>query len=160
MKLSLAWIFDHIEADWKDQDINFIFSKFNSIVAEIEHINRYNVQLDQFYLARFEKKTETGFQLSIPELSQTINLPVRKDGSDMISARNKNPIFMVKKQAGIFSWASLKDFDVDKEGYLPAVDVNDYGLQGNWRNLFEKEDVILDVDNKSLTHRPDMWGIS
>jgi len=24
--------------------------------------------------------------------------------------------------------------------------------------LLEKDDVILTVDNKSLTHRPDLWG--
>ena len=36
MKLSLAWIFDHIDADWRKIDIAQLVSRFNQITAEIE----------------------------------------------------------------------------------------------------------------------------
>ncbi len=158
MKLSLAWIFDHIEADWKDQDINLIASKFNAIVAEIEHVSRFKTDLGQFYLARKESESAGGVILSIPELSQNVTLLMRAKNDDLISAQVPNPIFMLKKTGKDFAWATLSDFGVEKEGLLPAFDVEEHLLQGNWRSFFEAEDILLEVDNKSLNHRPDMWG--
>lgn len=158
MKLSLAWIFDHIEADWKDQDVDFIAAKFNEIVAEIEHVTRFKVDSSQLYLARQEGVSDEAVTLFIPELSQKITLPVRSATYDLIAPSNKNPIFMLKREGSLFSWASLVDLGVEKDGLLPAFDVDEYALQGKWRTFFETEDVIFEVDNKSLTHRPDMWG--
>ena len=36
MKLSLAWIFDHIDADWHSIDVAELVAKFNEMTAEIE----------------------------------------------------------------------------------------------------------------------------
>ncbi len=158
MKLSLAWIFDHIEADWKDQDINLIASKFNAIVAEIEHVSRFKTDLGLFFLACNQGETPEGVSLSIPELSQNVVLPLRAKDDDLICTQLTSPIFMLKKEGSLFTWATLSDFGVEKEGLLPAFDVEAHALQGSWRDQIEAEDIILEVDNKSLTHRPDMWG--
>lgn len=157
MKLSLSWIFDHIEADWKDQDIDLIAAKFNAIVAEIENVSRVRVDLSSFYLARQESTSHDGVTLSIPELSQTIVLPTRT-GSNTLSDQS-HPIFMVKKlEPDLFTWATLADFAGEKEGLLPAFSADEYAQSGAWRASFESDDIILEVDNKSLNHRPDMWG--
>lgn len=158
MKLSLAWIFDHIEAHWKDQDINLIYKKFNEIVGEIEMVESYNIALDNFFLAQGKETTAHKVTLDIPELSQSVVLPARTKTVDIINPEIKQPVFMIKKDTTGFSWATLADFKSEKEGYLPAFDVETYDLQGRWRSVFESEDIILEVDNKSLTHRPDMWG--
>lgn len=158
MKLSLAWIFDHIEADWKDQDVNLIAAKFNEIVAEIEHVTRFKFDSGQFYVARQESVSADSVSLFIPELSQTVTLPVRSNTYDLIAPGYDNPVFMLKREGLGFSWASLVDLGVEKDGLLPAFDVDEYALQGKWRSFFETEDIIFEVDNKSLTHRPDMWG--
>ena len=158
MKLSLAWIFDHIEADWKDQDVNLIVTKFNTVVAEIEHVSRFKIDINQFYLARKEGESSEGMVLTIPELSLKLTLPVRIGTNDLIARYVTNPVFMLKKNGQIFSWATLADFGVEKEGLLPAFDADEYAIQGKWRSFFEAEDVVFEVDNKSLTHRPDMWG--
>jgi phenylalanyl-tRNA synthetase beta chain len=157
MKLSLAWIFDHIEADWKEQDSSLIAEKFNAIVAEIENISRFKVDIDQFYLARKESESSGNISLSIPELSKTVTLKMPTGGNYLINWRAGSPAFMLKKNAQSFSWATLGDFGVEKDEVLPAFDVDDYKLQGQWRIDIETEDLLLDIDNKSLTHRPDMW---
>ena len=36
MKVSIAWIFDHIDADWRTVDIEALVEKFNETTAEIE----------------------------------------------------------------------------------------------------------------------------
>ena len=55
-------------------------------------------------------------------------------------------------------WANQTDFGAEKDALIPAVQVPDAELKGGWRNSFEPNDVVLEVDNKSITHRPDMWG--
>ena len=42
MKLSISWIFDHIDADWKKQNIDDLVAKFNKISAEIESFYKVN----------------------------------------------------------------------------------------------------------------------
>ena len=51
---------------------------------------------------------------------------------------------------------TYRDVHVDKEGNLPPVrTIGDaHQLTTEW----EADDVILEIDNKSITHRPDMWG--
>ena len=48
MKLSIAWIFDHIEADWKEQVIPRLIELFNQKTAEIERFTRITINLEAF----------------------------------------------------------------------------------------------------------------
>ncbi len=158
MKLSLAWIFDHINADWKKQDINQIFSKFNTTTAEIEGFHKLKYDLQNFFLGKVVEHSNGKTKLLIPELKKEIELAQHKDEADGMFAHIANPVLMVKKIDTVFYWANLVDFGMEKEGLLPAFDVKEQDLAGNWRNKFESEDIILEIDNKSITHRPDMWG--
>ena len=65
---------------------------------------------------------------------------------------------MVKKTGDRIEWAALNDFGSDKEGFIPPLDVQEKDLKGDWKKSFENKDIILEIDNKSITHRPDMWG--
>jgi len=153
MKVSLAWIFDHIDYDWKKQDINEIISKFNYVTAEIEGFSKVNIDLSQIFMAHCvgAGSPDGNVGVDITELSETASLPVRK----CISGE----CFLVyKDQNGDFLWATCKHVGLDKDGLLPAFDVSDKDARGDWRTFFESQDIIFDVDNKSLTHRPDMWG--
>lgn len=152
MKISVAWIFDHIEADLRPINIEKLVSKFNQVTAEIEHFNRIQFDLTNFFMARVEELSKE-VTLFIPELNQKISLSAREDAHKSLQS-----FFMVKQVDGIWDWANLKDFDSDKESYLPAFRFLDDNHAKGWKQQFESEDIILDVDNKSLTHRPDMWG--
>ena len=59
MKLSIAWIFDHIDADWKKYNVSEIVEKFNTTTAEIEGFERIVLDLDQFSLAQIKKVTKS-----------------------------------------------------------------------------------------------------
>ncbi|MBD3273145.1 phenylalanine--tRNA ligase subunit beta [Candidatus Dependentiae bacterium] len=148
MKLSVSWIFDHINADWRKQDIDFLVSQFNKISAEIENYYKVKFNLDKFAAAKVESKNEDKFKVSIPEWKKNIELPKREEGT----------FFIVTNKDGRIRWADLNDFNLLKDGLIPEIDIQEKDLNGNWKKNFETEDVILEVDNKSITHRPDMWG--
>jgi phenylalanyl-tRNA synthetase beta chain len=158
MKLSLAWIFDHIDADWKKQDANAIFSKFNTSTAEIESFHKFNFNLNNFYLGKITSNSGQTVKLLVPELNKEIELARRQEESDAMYVHLPCPVFMIKKIENTFYWANLVDFGLEQTGLLPAFDVSEKDLAGNWKSIFESEDVILEIDNKSITHRPDMWG--
>ena len=154
MKLSLAWIFDHIDADWKTQDVDHLVAQFNNVTAEIEDFYRVSFDLHRFFLGSVTACTATTIELSLPETKNSITLPLRSDITPTAAG-----FFMVKKDGDVYAWATLADFGVEKDGLVPALDSDEQSVaSGVWRLQFEAEDVILEVDNKSITHRPDMWG--
>ncbi len=52
MKLSIAWIFEHLKADWKHCDIAELVKKFNSMTAEIEGFEKLERDIDNFILVK------------------------------------------------------------------------------------------------------------
>ena len=75
MKLSLAWIFDHIDADWKKQDVQNIMRLFNQTTAEIECFYEVNFDLSHFFLA----VPKSAGSFSIPELGKEIEMKGHSD---------------------------------------------------------------------------------
>src|ERR1700722_5828224 len=61
MKLSIAWIFDHIDADWRTIDIADLVAKFNKITAEIEQVQKVQCDTDgpYDYILSVDNKTIT-----------------------------------------------------------------------------------------------------
>ena len=156
MKLSIAWIFDHIDADWRDQNIDTLISKFNQTTTEIEGFQHFTFNLDNYYLAQLPTQQST--KAFIPELNKEVAIKPRANTYDLLPSSATNITFMVKKNKDAFVWASLADFGVEKDGLIPALDATEEDLKGTWREKFENKDIIIEVDNKSITHRPDMWG--
>jgi len=151
MKLSISWIFDHINANWKKQDIDTIITRFNSVTAEIENFYKVKFDLSNFAIAQISEIQNNSVKVYIPEWKMEEVLPKRDD-------LKKEAFFLVLKKENQIYWAKLNDFHLFKEGYIPAVDVDEKNLTGGWKNNFETEDIIIEIDNKSITHRPDMWG--
>ena len=51
------------------------------------------------------------------------------------------------------------DLGSDKEFFIAFICLLSTDLiAGKWKDDFEAEDYIIEVDNKSITHRPDLWG--
>lgn len=146
MKLSIAWIFDHIDVPWKTIDIPALVAQCNQTTAEIEHYYPISISLDQFSLARVEKVDATVLVYS-PEWKKEISLPLRP-------GVEKNQWYMIKNAA----WASMKDWSSEKEHLLPALSCPESLQAGSWKKQFECDDYIIELDNKSITHRPDLWG--
>ena len=158
MKLSIAWIFDHIDADWKKQDINNLVKRFNQVTAEIEDFYKVEFDLKNFSLAKVVDDGVKNFKVSIPEWKTELELPCRELKKHFLPENFSDLAFLVYKDNDKIRWATLADFNVDKDGLLAPVSVSDGDLKGKWKDKFENKDVIIEVDNKTVTHRPDMWG--
>ena len=157
MKLSLAWIFDHIDARWQDQDVAALMAKFNQVTAEIEHFYPVKHEMDRYFLATCSD-TSKPTEFFIPELQQSISMAARSDFAIAQAGAGEVVAVMLVKKGAFFAWVTLADFGLDRDGLFPPVSVAEGMLTGDWRTLVQAEDVVLDVDNKSITHRPDMWG--
>jgi phenylalanyl-tRNA synthetase beta chain len=152
MKLSLAWIFDHIDADWRHQNIDEIVKRFNAVTAEIEEVEPYCIDLEPYTMAHVESVEGDICSLLVPEHNQTTEII----GHPGVAV---GCYYMLKRVNDYYEWATPIDFHVEKKGFLPAFDVtSEQAVSGSWKQLFEHDDIIIDVDNKSITHRPDMWG--
>lgn len=145
MKLSLSWIFDHIEADYTKIDIADLVRQFNKITAEIETFYPVSFAVDRFVWGRILKIDASGVVIQLKE-SQEIMLPYR---SDLILEE----YVLVYHYEHVYRWATLIDFGSQKEALLPMLEYDPKALLS-----LELHDYIIEIDNKSITHRPDMWG--
>lgn len=151
MKLSIAWIFDHIDADWQKINISKLVQEFNSTTAEIEGVEKISLNQNQFSLVKITaiEKLTSGHS---EEWKQEINLANRPDAKE-------GHIFLVfKKDDGEVCWASSSDISGTKNDILPQLFCAKEELDGSWKKNIEWNDYILELDNKTITNRPDMWG--
>jgi phenylalanyl-tRNA synthetase beta chain len=180
MKLSLSWIFDHLKGSWTDYDVKELVRRFNTTTAEIEHFDHVILNTDHFTLATILKMDKERITAFSSEHAKEFTLPSRPDAkvgaAFMIFLSPKNPGFENKPaHEKSFSgsprkwaaspavgydvrWATLADWHSGKDGLIGALSATEKELEGAWKNSFECEDYILHLDNKSVTHRPDLWG--
>jgi phenylalanyl-tRNA synthetase beta chain len=151
MKLSLSWIFDHINGSWKEYDVQSLVNRFNRTTAEFEHIEKITTDLHHFTAIRIVKIVGDTIVCFSDEDAQEYILPLR---TDLIAGQNA----LIWRKGSDRRWAMLGDVGSSKEGLMPAFSLSDAQLKGAWKNLVEAEDYILHLDNKSVTHRPDLWG--
>lgn len=151
MKLSLAWVFDHIDADWKKLDIAHMITQFNKVVAEIEGVEKISLDLASFSLAQVRHADAQSNTVFSAEWNQEYALPVRK-GIQVGS------FYMIKKDGHSVTWATAQDLGGGKDMALPSLMMSESNLKGAWKKNFEDHDYIIELDNKSVTNRPDMWG--
>lgn len=151
MKLSLAWLFDHIDADWRTIDVQKMVNLFNQKTAEIEGFQTFKIDLQKFAAAKVISSNQNLVAVEVPEWKHTIDMFVRTD-------IQIGQMYLIVKERDSYSWAKQSDLASEKEGLLPAVHIDQQDINGGWKKTIETEDVILFLDNKSINHRPDMWG--
>lgn len=152
MKLSLRWICDHLKIDWETINIKALVEAFNTSVAEIENIHTYSLDISDYSFGVLQKTEGQLCELFIPEWNETVSLPLRTDFVE-------HQWYLIKRAGLVRKWATLADFHLDKEGLLPPFSITKKSAAtGSWRKEAEIFDYILDVDNKSITHRPDLWS--
>jgi phenylalanyl-tRNA synthetase beta chain len=151
MKLSLNWIFDHIDADVTRVDVAQLVSLFNQKTAEIESWYPLRIDLELLAVGQITALDEVTATLFIPEYAVTTQLVVRKD-------IRINDWVMVIKEDNQYAWAHDTHLGGYKNILVPPFYIPESLQQGEWKATLEKQDYILEVDNKSVTHRPDLWG--
>jgi len=152
MKLSIAWIFDHLGVDWHSIDLAALVAKFNATTAEIERVELINFPFGQLYAGRvISSDPHKGIRLFIAEQDKELILPFRSDAYT-------DAYFLIGDDTNMIRWASTADFFCAKDQLLSSVQLAASEQGGFWKNRCETTDYILHIDNKSITNRPDLWG--
>src|SRR5438105_9597714 len=79
MKVSLAWIFEHIMGSVDEIHLPDLIARFNESVAEIEGFYTWQCNPDDFILARIDTITPHEIKLKNSSSSHTYTLPFRDD---------------------------------------------------------------------------------
>ena len=135
MKLSLRWVCDHLEIDWKKINVAKLVEKFNTTTAEIEEFKKYTIDLKSFALAKVVSSSEDGCILECPEWGDKPVLSFRTDFQE-------GSWYLIKKDAKKAEWATPTDFGYEKDGLLPSFSCSEEDVvSGAWKDKIETEDL-------------------
>ena len=151
MKISLNWVFDHIRGELSRIDIAQLVSQFIKTTAEIEGWEKVSLNFDQFTVVEVTNSAADGVTAYSAETDKNYTLAPRADA--VVGA-----CYLIAQAAGIPTWATTIHCGGTKDMLLPAVDVDASLRAGGWKCMVEADDYIIDVDNKSINSRPDLWG--
>ncbi|HBY05651.1 TPA: hypothetical protein DEG75_01750 [Candidatus Dependentiae bacterium] len=151
MKISVAWLFDHLGADWHAYDMRDLMARLSATTAEIDGAEPVSWAWNQFFIAEVIARNEHEVQIKIAERKKQFKLPARLDAA-------LNAFFLVVMTENTVRWATLADLSAGRDGLVPALLISPTQLEGAWRDGLEQDDWIIEIDNKSLTNRPDLWG--
>ncbi|MBP6870032.1 phenylalanine--tRNA ligase subunit beta [Candidatus Babeliales bacterium] len=151
MKISMNWMLDHVATTLSTLDVGLIVAKFNVHTAEIESYEKFDLDLQNLFLVRIVSVDQSGLSVVCDELKKTIQLSFRNDVQ-------VGQFVFIRRKGESFLWETLQQYSSSKEGLFPAVDCPASLVAGGWKQSCEDTDFILDVDNKSINHRPDLWG--
>ncbi len=146
MKLLLSWILDHV---YMDQDIACadIVNKLSRTTAEIEQTDRIIIAVENFSFVCARAQDATGVIVEDIDTGKEHRLPERsvQFGSH----------YLIYKENNAYRWATTRDCGSEKNFILPAL-LKPH--DGSWRDQLVVEDYVIHIDNKSISHRPDLWG--
>jgi phenylalanyl-tRNA synthetase beta chain len=150
MKISIAWVFDHIDTrsisgNWQSIDMIDLINRFNQTTAEIEHYQKIFVPVDTLRLAQVQAYDNTS--CSVRDETGTVHALPMRTGIEI------GAWYLITVNP---TWATLADVGGSRDTILPALMMQESTAAG-WKKQFEQTDYIITVDNKSITHRPDMW---
>lgn len=172
MYISLNWISDYV--DLKGVNLKELINKFTLSCAEVEAVYEKGKDI---------QNVVTGKILSSDSHPNSKKLKVLKVdvGSDVLDivcgAPNANegavvPVALMGGKVGDLNISKAKVAGIDSYGMCCSgqelgISDDDEGLLildkntpigVDIKSLFDIDDVVFEVDNKSLTNRPDMWG--
>ncbi len=172
MYISLNWIKDYVNLD--GIDVNELINKFTLSCAEVEGVEKKGENISGIIAAKIEKvedhpnskklhllKVNTGKEVvdivcGAPNVAEGIIVPLATIGAQVgditiskatVGGYDSYGMCCSAKELGISDDHS--GLYIFEEGTPVGVDV---------KEILDIEDVVFEVDNKSLTNRPDMWG--
>ena len=174
MKISLDWIKDFVELpELSPHDMGV---RFTLSTCEVEGVEETNAHMDQVTIAEITKveshpeadklslvsfNTGSGERRVVcgaPNVAPGMKVPFAPIGTTLPGGFTLEP----KKIRGIMSEGMLCAEDElgiseDHAGLMELPADAPVGLSmAEFMNV--KRDVLLEIDNKSITHRPDLWG--
>ncbi len=149
MKLSLAWIFDHVQGDLTAIDVPYLINLLSTKTAEIESYKKITIDPAQFSIALVEKIGSDAIMAHDIFDKKSFKLPLNNDVK-------KGDHALIIREKSTAQWAKMSDFGGIKDTVLPAIYFSENN-KSKWKQDLEKEDYILEIANTAVTHRPDLW---
>lgn len=173
MKVSLNWLKDYINLD--NENPNDIALKFTMASAEIEEVENLAKNFDNVITAKileikehpqadklkvtkiFTGNEELQVVCGANNIEEGQIVPLAKVGAVLpgdfkIKVSNKRGV----ESFGMLCAASELGLNDDSEGILILPENTPIGIP--FSKYMDKDDFVIVIDNKSLTHRPDLWG--
>ncbi len=173
MYISLNWIKDYVDLDGVDV-INLIKNRFTLAVAEIEGIEEKGKDLSGVVTAKIlsvesHPKSNKLHILSVDKGDEIVQIvcgaPNVKEGMIVplatLGAHVAGMTIAPANLAGVESYGmccSAKELGIsdDHSGLLEFDSNTPIGV--DVKKILPIEDIVFEIDNKSLTNRPDLWG--
>lgn len=171
MKLSYDWMNDFV--DFSKFEIEDIIKVINTSICEIDSADPYFAELETVIAAKVEslerhpdadklqivqlnigKKTTTVVS-GAPNLKTGMIVPLALPGTRLGEKEIQSAKLRGVQSDGMLCSAKELGLSEDASGVL---DLGNASLGESLRKLYGFEDIILDIDNKSITHRPDLWS--
>ncbi len=172
MKISLNWIKEYV--DLNGVDLDKLINQFTLSVAEIEDVIKLGENISGVVTAKILEvkehpnskklhllKVDDGKQVldivcGAPNVRVGMVVPLAKVGANISGLTIGVVTLAGEKSYGMC--CSEKELGVSDshEGLMELPDNTPLGL--DVKKLYELEDIVIEVDNKSLTNRPDLWG--
>lgn len=172
MLISMNWISEFVNLDGVDKDE--LISRFTLSTAEVEEVHHYGANTNNVVVAKIQTVTDHPTSkklhiLTIDDGNKTVTVicgaPNVREGMLVAFAQDGGTVngqaITACEVAGIMSngmCCSESELGIsDNHTGIMELD-GDIPLGTPIKGLFPLEDTIFEVDNKSLTNRPDLWG--
>lgn len=172
MLVSMNWIRDFVDLD--GFDIDALIHRFTLSTAEVEEVYHYGENTNNVVIGQIVSienhpdsrklhllKIDAGDNIydcvcGAPNVREGMKVAFAKEGGSVNGfAINKATIAGYESCGMCCSEAEL-GISADNSGLMEITD--DYPLGTDIKSVYDVEDIVFEVDNKSLTNRPDLWG--
>jgi phenylalanyl-tRNA synthetase beta chain len=173
MKISLNWISDYVNLDGVNP--KELALKLTMSTAEVEEVIEMGKEVDQVVVGKVIKvephpsskklkivQVDTGGETiqsvcGAPNVKEGILAPFAKPGGRIL----KIPEVKDTMLSGIESRGILcSGAEIGVNNSSDQLLILDPTLEpgADLKEIYRIEDIVIEIDNKSLTHRPDLWG--
>lgn len=172
MKISLNWISDYV--DLKDVDLKDLINKFTLSTAEVEDMYEVGKEVQGVIVAKVVScmdhpnsnhlhllKIDTGTEVvdcvcGAKNVKEGMLVAFAPVGSRVIGGEMKSAVIAGYASQGMCCSKQELGLEEKSDGIWEITD--DIALGTDIKTVYQIEDTIFEVDNKSLTNRPDLWG--
>lgn len=168
----MNWIRDFVDLD--GLDIDALIHRFTLSTAEVEEVFHYGRETSNVVIAQIVSienhpnskklhllKVDAGDAVydcvcGAPNVREGMKVAFAKEGGCVNGfAISKATVAGYDSYGMCCSEAEL-GISADNSGIMEITD--DYPLGTDLKSVYDIEDTVFEVDNKSLTNRPDLWG--
>lgn len=172
MFISINWIKDFVDLD--GIDVKDLIYKFTMSTAEVEGIieygkNTHDIVVGQVVSVEEVQNSNKLHKLLVdignekvncicgaPNVKEGIKVAFAKDGSEVNGVKIAKTSIAGNESCGMC--LSEKELGISEDNSGIMVLDDDIPLGTDIKNIIPIDDVVYEIDNKSLTNRPDLWG--